>query len=309
MSSINYASAVWVPGGVNDVKRIESLQYQMARAILKAPRNTPLECLLGDLGWQPISIVQNNLRMKYLDRIRKLPDTRWPNLMFNVMHSLYVIKCKSNSNNLRWKWFVHIDHTLGECGMGHLLSHNRNRNWINEFVKISIDNANKRWLDSAKCKSSLRDYILIKRKPSLENYLLCKQDFYGAAMKFKARSNTLPLNSRVHKWKPNVNINCPLCNNGIDDLRHFLFLCSSLNHIRTEEFLKLEDRLLRLNLEPFWSLFISGNLTVKVCLMLGLSDDILSVNDNYPLLSTFDVFCKSYLKRAWTARTSCINSV
>ena len=93
---------------------------------------------------------------------------------------------------------------------------------------------------------------MIKRKPSLENYLLCKQDFYGAAMKFKARSNTLPLNSRVYKWKPNVNINCPLCNNGIDDLRHFLFLCSSLNHIRTEEFRKLEDRLLRLKLKPFW---------------------------------------------------------
>ena len=54
----------------------------------------------------------------------------------------------------------------------------------------------------------------------------------------------------------------------------------------------------------FWSLFISGNLTVKLCLMLGLSDDILSVNYNYPLLSTVDVFCKSYLKRAWTAHTS-----
>ena len=31
----------------------------------------------------------------------------------------------------------------------------------------------------------------------------------------------------------------------------------------------LEARLLRLNLEPFWSLFIAGKLTVKFCLMLG----------------------------------------
>ena len=65
LSSINYASAVWVPGGASDSKRIESLQYQMARIILKAPRNTPLECLLGELGWQPISLVQNKLRIKY----------------------------------------------------------------------------------------------------------------------------------------------------------------------------------------------------------------------------------------------------
>ena len=48
------------------------------------------------------------------------------------------------------------------------------------------------------------DYLLCKNKPSLENYLLCKLYFYGAALKFKARSNTLALNGRAHSWKPNI---------------------------------------------------------------------------------------------------------
>ena len=44
-------------------------------------------------------------------------------------------------------------------------------------------------------------------------------------------------------------------------------------------FLKLEDDLMRHGLEQFWSLFISGNVDVKLCL---ISDDALLLCD--PLL-------------------------
>ena len=249
-----------------------------------------------------------SIRIKYLDRIQNLSANRWPNLIFNVMHSLYNVNHMCDSNNLRWKWFVHMDHALVECGMSHIFNVNpptRNIKWINYFMNTSENIANDKWLLSASSKSSLTDYVLIKSKPYLENYLLCKVDFYGAALKFKARSNTLPLNARIHSWKPNVDIICPLCNNDVDDLRHFLFLCSSLNCIRTDEYHKLQNRLVRQDLQCFWYLFISGNLNVKMSLMLGVSDII----NNVPLSSSFDVFCKSYLKRAWASRTAMINSV
>ena len=87
-------------------------------------------------------------------------------------------------------------------------------------------------------------------------------------MKFKARSKTLVLNGRAHSWKPNIDINCPLCSNGIEDLRH-LFLCIALNDIRVDIFRKLEDDLMRNGLGQFWSLFISSNVDVKLCLILG----------------------------------------
>ena len=41
-------------------------------------------------------------------------------------------------------------------------------------------------------------------------------------------------------------------------------------------------------------------ITVKMSHMLGVSD----VRDNVALLSSFDVFCKSYLKRACATRTA-----
>ena len=79
LSSITYGSAVWVPND-SDVKRIEHLQNQMARCILKASRNTPIDCLLGELGWEPISVVQDKLRIKYFNRLRCMSSHRWPKL-------------------------------------------------------------------------------------------------------------------------------------------------------------------------------------------------------------------------------------
>ena len=306
LPTINYASSVWVPGSAIDSKRIESLQYQMARAILKASRNTPLECLLGDLGWQPISVIQNNLRIKYFNRLRQLDTNRWPNIVFEKTHSVYIIKNRQTSNCLRWKWYSLIHNVMIECGMDHIFKDNMySRYWINKFKSLSINNSNNKWLNNALSKSSIKDYLLCKNKPSLENYLLCKLDFYGAALKFKARSNTLALNGRAHSWKPNIDINCPLCSNGIEDLRHFFFLCTALNDIRVDMFRKLEDDLMRNGLEQFWSLFISSNVDVKLCLILGLSDDALLFCD--PLLQIFDIYCKFYLKRAWHARSTILN--
>ena len=65
------------------------------------------------------------------------------------------------------------------------------------------------------------------------------------------------------------------------------FLCAALNDIRVEMFRKLEVDLMRNGLEQFWSLFISGNVDVKLCIMLGLSDDALLLCD--PLPSTTNI--------------------
>ena len=74
-----------------------------------------------------------------------------------------------DSNNLRWKWFVlvHIDHALVECGMVHIFNVNPtiSNQWVNDLINSSKDIANDKWLLSASSKSSLTDYVLLKRKP------------------------------------------------------------------------------------------------------------------------------------------------
>ena len=87
---------------------------------------------------------------------------------------------------------------------------------------------------------------------------------------------------------------------------HFLFLCTALNDIRIDIYHKLEADLVNNNLEYFWNLFMSSTIDIKLCCMLGISDDALCLCE--ALLPIFDRYCKQFLKRAWHVRSSFVNN-
>ena len=65
---------MWFPGSQADIDKIENLQLQMARFILKAPRYTPRAALYGDLGWVPIATLQKGHRTKFFARVLTRPS-------------------------------------------------------------------------------------------------------------------------------------------------------------------------------------------------------------------------------------------
>jgi hypothetical protein len=142
----------------------------------------------------------------------------------------------------------------------------------------------------------------------LENYLLDKTDFQGASLKFRLRSNTLPLDRRTSKWSPDHDSTCKTCNNGTESIQHFLFTCAALNDVRIDEYVKLERQLISMNLIDVWELFMSSDLDVKLNLTLG-SDKSINANkcDVENIVIIFDEFCKSYTKRAWKLRADLRN--
>lgn len=304
LPSINFACAAWVCGGSTDIHNLEKLQIHMARNILKASRTTCKEALYGDLGWQSIAAIQDCHRIKYLDRLLALNNSRWPKLAFNNMFITH------NSRSIKWKWLDHIKLTLEECDMVHILNtivpSNRWVNICSERLK-TIDHTN--LLNQAKEKSSLWYYVNLKSSHNLETYLLDKTDFYGVNLKFKARSNTLPLNSRTSRWNKDHDESCSLCKNGAEDIIHFLFTCKSLNEIRIEEYTKLEDSLFTINYHDVWFLFIAGDLQMKLMLTLGNTSPYSCLGSAENISSIFDQFCKTYIKRAWHRRNVIINDI
>jgi len=152
----------------------------------------------------------------------------------------------------------------------------------------------------------LTDYRVFKDLPGLENYLLDCTDFYDASLKFKLRSNTLPLERRICNWSTENNDgNCTLCKYGIEDVSHFLFICDALKSVRIDEYKKLEDCLVLNNCYDAWDLFISSDLNVKLCLTLSdMSCIYKNMNNAEDIYSIFDQFCKSYTKRAWKLRSN-----
>ena len=102
-----------------------------------------------------------------------------------------------------------------DCGMDFIFENTLyNHQWTRNCINISTSNYQNKWLNSVLSKSSLSDYVLLKSKPELEQYLLCNLDFHAASLKFKARSNTLPINGRTYSWNPDKDSVCPLCKEG-----------------------------------------------------------------------------------------------
>ena len=154
--------------------------------------------------------------------------------------------------------------------------------------------------------TSLQEYATLKLKPKLENYLIDKTDFEGVALKFKVRSNTLPLNNRTSKWNSDNNKKCRLCNlNSDEDIHHFILSCPALNNIRNDEMYNLNKELfLTGNYELFYE-FHNANENTKFKFILGCYT--LSINSECEHI--FDKFCKKYIKRAWKLRNEILNSM
>jgi hypothetical protein len=304
LPSINYACAISTYS-TSDYKKLESLQLQMARSILKAPRNTPSAALLGDLGWDCIESIHNQNKIKYFNRVINMDSHRWPKLLFNAIFTVF-----NNDMHLKWTWLDSVNNILKNCGFDHVLTSVNEANipWFNSFVNINRQQCHINWYNNACSKTSLHDYICLKNQPNLESYLIDKLDFIGSSLKFKARSNTLPLNGRTSSWNKQKSGSCDLCNDDLEDIRHFIFSCPATNNIRIDEFYKLEQKLQEGGLFSAWLLFISSNIDIKLYMLLGGDCAQLlpalsscSVDIVHVLL---DAACKSLLKRTWKARNS-----
>jgi hypothetical protein len=249
LPTINYACAVWTCGSDSDRNKIESLQLQMARTILRASRNTAKEALYGELGWDSMSTIQTKCRIKYFDRLLKMSDNRFPKVLFNNIFSMY----KKKGRDTQWKWLTHIQEALTHCGLDHLFSKEEpfNSNWVQSFLCIQKELNDKTWSDNASNKKTLINYCKYKDKPSFENYLLDATDFYGSSLKFKIRTSTLPLEYNIKSWREQNTGACKLCNMDMEDAYHFLFTCKKLNTIRKEEYAILNNELHKNNLSSF----------------------------------------------------------
>ena len=158
---INYACSA--PSySASDYKKLENLQFLMARTILKAPRNTPSVTLLGDLGWETIENLHKQCKVRYFDQLINMNSHRWPKLLFNAILTTY-----NSSRHLRWNWINGIEMSLIDCGYDHVFrsvyNHNYNPHWVNSFQHKNRNHCNINWYNTACNKSSLYNYVYFKK--------------------------------------------------------------------------------------------------------------------------------------------------
>ena len=77
---VNYSSFLW---GFKSYPEINKMQYKLIRNFLALNKNTPLEALIGEMGWKPISFTTEISCIKYWKHLCQLPDFRITRLIFN----------------------------------------------------------------------------------------------------------------------------------------------------------------------------------------------------------------------------------
>ena len=106
---------------------------------------------------------------------------------------------------------------------------NKTENQIKETIKMSDS---EKWKEEKQSKSTLEIYNKFKANISDEHQLYDNTE--ESIILYRARSNTLPLNWR-NRFKTDASEDdqiCPLCNDGIETLEHFLLVCENQMTIR-----------------------------------------------------------------------------
>ena len=279
-----YGAEILEIGG-KETKGLEVVQNKAAREGLGAEKYTPIETLRGEMGWSTFEERIQKSKIKYRIRLEYMNENRWPKKIFNWIGKKGKFIREGNRRMKKINMKIEQKQEGKEIWIeGNEINTTENilKKKINTLVQKKGIQVWKQGIDK---KKSLRWYKE-KEKPRKENFY---NGDWEAKLLFKARSNTLEVNSRIHKWK-DIDKHCEKCSKkGIEieeTLEHVLVECDQYKNER-ENF---EEKIVGKIGEEKWS-----NIKEKeeeITVILGFdSENILGVEDT-----------KKFLGEIWNKR-------
>ena len=177
----------------------------------------------GELGRFPIEIIIK-LRMA----------TFWNNLLVNsnkISGILYKLVLKLHQGNpTHFKWIAYVKSIFDECGLSFVWNDQipMDKKILKNLLKQNlVDQFIQHWFSQINNASRGQFYGMFKNEFKLEPYLLRLQQSDRIYLcKFRCSNVKLPIETGRWGNIPKENRICHLCNVGIGDEYHYLFLCS-----------------------------------------------------------------------------------
>ena len=182
------------------LNKLENLQCELGRWILKVNRGIPNAAVRGELGWSCIKTKVASRKLNYLNRFLDLKDTNWTKMIYKHLVT----------NNIDTKWRLNIRILKGEIGF------NRNEHKLNTLIRNwQIDN----WKHEIENKKTLKLY---KRqwKGIFRSYI-------DGSEEARAFFGVLNDSFVAHAWNEKKEP-CPICLKSNWDDIHALFGCSGM---------------------------------------------------------------------------------
>ena len=70
MPSILHGSGTWLGGSITSQKHLRSIQYKIACSVLQIKANPAFIAIIGYLGWLPLSVEADRIRVKYFHDLK-----------------------------------------------------------------------------------------------------------------------------------------------------------------------------------------------------------------------------------------------
>lgn len=219
-----YSSEVW---GYENVNVLEKVHLQFCRKILKLRKSTPKYMVYGETGRMPLQIT---IKTKMIMFWHKLISCRE-----KLSSQMYTLIFKLHEKGIvEVNWLTTIRNILNQIGLSYIWQQQETcipeAGWLKMEIRRRLsDNFIQQWYSDIENSTKGTFYKLIKSQHNLENYLLrlLPKDRYTIC-KFRTSNHNLPI--ETGRW---MGINredriCSLCDSGIGDEFHYLFICKNI---------------------------------------------------------------------------------
>ena len=262
LPSISHGCPVWLNNSNQGKALLKSMQYSMAKAIIGVRSMPAVTAVLGEFGWLPLKLVLDRIRVKYFHRIKyDMPESRICKQVFNRLVGAY-----SDGEKPPWPYIEEIHEILKNAGLDSAFT-SRKDTWPQSYHKLSLESYKIEFFQEIDDKSSLNWFRILKGSTFGSKYLEDVGNFSGVRLKFLARVGCLGLNEDLARWGL-ASEKCGLCNREKEDLPHFMFKCTKMNHIRTKYVYMLENQLKECGMEHIWYKYIGSSTLRKLSFFL-----------------------------------------
>ena len=220
----------------------EKIQKRALRFFMGVHNSTPIQAMMGDMGWTDIYIKEVLCMLRYWNRVIIMDNTRLERRIFMWDYN------KGGDN-----WSNKISIILNSINCMHVY---RNKIWcdIKEIENRLIDNYVTKWKSTIEKTPKLRTYIMFKDIFEPETYIIKCMSRRRRSLMSQFRTGILPLEIETGRYVPifdktlkknrkrtaNERI-CKLCRlNDIENEYHFLCVCPVYNSRRKLLFEEIE---------------------------------------------------------------------
>ena len=279
LPSLAHASGTWFSSSLTAQRKISSIQYKLAKAVLKLKCMPSRVATLAELGWLPINEHLNIKRISFYQRLLQMDEHRLPKIVYNELLQIH-----QNGKSGAFDYAGRIKQILEDKGLDYMFD-NADSLCTQTFKKLtSICYANQFQFDIGEL-SSLQHYRIVKQDTCMSQYLDSAQSFSAIQLKFKLRTGVSGIGEDMLRQHRGLGT-CSSCSCGeFESLKHYVFKCTAFSTQR----LKMFDKLKVLCDTSSFNMFLTDT-NYALYMVLGDCDDV------------FNKCFLEYLKDTWPER-------